>query len=203
MARDAESEKPDTPQIRGSIVGSARTWIAQTYGRDLLERALSSLDPAERARVEGTVLPLEWFPLEIWDRFTLAVAREVLAKTGEDERTFERRIVMESGQTALTRVYRFVFSLLDSTTVLARAIPILRRIYSHGVIELVQNERGHCVLRYSEVPDSMVRVLRRTLPSACEGVLDLAGQKVVSYKVRDERSGSQWTVTYDGQYTAK
>lgn len=203
MARDAESGKPDVPHIRGSIVGSSRTWIAQTYGRDVFDRALGELAPGERARLEGTVLPLEWFPLDTWDRFLAAVGREVRATTGEDERTFHRRIVVESGQNALMRVYRFVFSLLDSTTVLSRSLPILRRVYSHGTIDIEVNERGHCVLRFRDVPESMVPVLRRTFPAACEGVLDLAGQKVIDYKVRETRTGSLWAVTYDGEYTSK
>jgi hypothetical protein len=198
-----DTENLDKPHIRGSIVGPTRSWVIKAYGRELYDRALKALPGEAQARLEGEILPVSWFPLDQFQQFVDVAYREARAASGESEREFNRRMVLESGQSALLKVYRLVFSLFDPKTVISRAVPVYRRVYSHGKVDVTVNERGRCQLRFSEVPDSMLPMVRRTFPYACEAVLDLAGQQLIEGKTSEERTGATTSVSFDATYQKK
>lgn len=189
-----------TPHIRGSVIGPAKQWMLRTYGRPLVERAVSVLSREEQSVLRGELVSVGWYPLAAWSRFLEAMRREVRAETGEDGATFDRRNVFESGSQTLTKVYRFVFGLFEPTTIVGKMTPVFRRIYSHGRVDLLENAPGRCVLAFHSAPTVMLAELQRFFPFSVELMLDLAGQRIVALTPHLESDGEVFSLTLEIGY---
>lgn len=172
----SRSEAPE-PSIRGSYVNTSKSWIMKTYGEDLFRRVVTGL-PKEHQAYLGVIVSTSWYPLRTWTKVLEGVRAEVRKKSGEDERTFDRRNLNESIGAAMKVIYRLAFSVLDPTTVIAKVTPMFQRVYSHGEYEVVKNEPGMCLLRFRDAPAEMLPELQRSFPIAAGWMLETAGQTV-------------------------
>jgi hypothetical protein len=84
----------------------------------------------------------------------------------------------ESISGTMRTVYRIAFAVLSPTTVVAKVTPYFKRVYSHGEYEVIENQPGHCLIRFRDAPTEMLPELERSFPLATEWMLDVAGQKV-------------------------
>jgi hypothetical protein len=166
------------PHIKGSIIRSARDWIIKTYGQEMFDRALSRIPPDMRTVVGGEILSVGWYPLSIWTTFMDSARREAARMTGEDPDAFDRKNIFEAGRNTLLKVYRFVMGFMDPAGAVEKLLPVMKRVYSHGDIEIVSHERGRLVIRFFDAPVSMQAEIVRQFPISCEFMLHLASQKV-------------------------
>jgi len=178
---------PDThtfsePQIKGAIILPARDWMVKTYGSATYERALASIRPDAAEIVRGKIVSVGWYPLQAWTAFTSAMRKEVLASTGEDGKTFDRRIVFEPTRETLLKIYRFVLSLFEVSSATEKLVPVMNRVYSHGKIEMVSHVPGEIVMLFHDAPPSMQDEIQRQFPLACEFMLHLAGQQTTEVR---------------------
>jgi|GEM_PF-3252382 len=182
MSNETEPEF-DRVMIKGATTGPAKEWIIRTYGAEVFNRVISGLNKDDQAVVRGDMVSVGWYPLESWSAFLMATRREVKRLTGEEDTTFDRRLIFEGGRQTLIKVYRFVLGFFDPTTVVNKMTPIFRRIYSHGKVECIGNTKGEYILRFYDAPIEMLEEVRRLVPLGGELALDLAGQQVTSTKV--------------------
>jgi hypothetical protein len=196
---------PDSvPNIKGSIIGPTKDWIIKVYGRELWDKSVASLPKDDAQLFKPDILSVSWYSLESWGRLADALRREVRAKTGEDEATFDRRVVFEAGNQTITKIYRVVLGLFDATTIVSRVVPIFRRVYSHGTVDVVENSMGNCVLRFSHIPwGAMLNDVKRNFPLAAELVLDMAGQRIVEKQVSQQAVGKAFAIELRIQYAKK
>lgn len=166
------------PSIRGSFITTGKAWIIKTYGEDLWQRAIKTLGPEQQALFGFEIIAGSWYSIEEWTKALDAVRAEVLAETGEDGATFDRRLMSESIGITMDKIFRVAFKLLSPTTVVAKVTPYFQRVYSHGMYTVVENELGRCRLRLSDTPIKMEHEVRRAFPIASRWMLDIAGQEV-------------------------
>jgi hypothetical protein len=132
-------------QLRGAPIKGAISWIRDTYGDELYTRALASCGPPIEAMFSREIFAGTLYPVRAWDEALDAVRREVKAKTGEDEATFDHRNVFESGNRVLISVYSFLLNFVDPTKVVNKLHALWSRLYPDCVVNVVTNEAGHCV----------------------------------------------------------
>jgi hypothetical protein len=101
---------------------------------------------------------------------------EVKKATGETREIFDQRGIEEVGGSILNTVYRFIFSLLQPTSILNRISVLFKRNYSHGSVQVVENRPGHCVLLF-ETPKDMRSFIIRHNELGYSHVLRIAGAK--------------------------
>jgi hypothetical protein len=166
------------PHIKGSIIRSARDWIIGTYGQEMFDRAVARIPAEMRTVVAGEILSVGWYPLVTWTTFMDSARREASRMTGENPDEFDRKNIFEAGRNTLLKVYRFVMGFMDPTGAVAKLLPVMKRVYSHGDIEIVSHERGRLVLRFFDAPVSMQAEIVRQFPISCEFMLHLASQRV-------------------------
>ena len=58
----------------------------------------------------------------------------------------------------------------------------MRRIYTHGDVDVVLHEPGLLVIRFHRAPLSMQDEVKRAFPISVEFMLDLAGQEVTDMR---------------------
>lgn len=182
MSISQETPTFSEPQIKGAIILPARDWMAKTYGATTYERALAAIRPDAAEMVRGKIVSVGWYPLSAWTAFTGAMRKEVFASTGEDGKTFDRRIVFEPTRETLLKIYRFVLSLFEVSSATEKLVPVMNRVYSHGKIEMVSHVPGEIVMLFHDAPPSMQDEIQRQFPLACEFMLHLAGQQTTEVR---------------------
>jgi len=143
------------PQIKGAIILPARDWMVKTYGEPTFERALAAIRKDAAEMVRGKIVSVGWYPLQAWTSFMSAMRKEVFASTGEDGKTFDRRVVFEPTRETLLKIYRFVLSLFEVSSATEKLVPVMNRVYSHGKIEMVSHVPGEIVMLFHDAPPSM------------------------------------------------
>jgi hypothetical protein len=166
------------PSSRGAFISPSRSWIIATYGRDVYEASVATLADEHRSVFTGELISVLWYPLEPWTAILGQVRKHAWRVRGESETTFDRRHLHETIGTTLTKVYRTDLGLFDPQAIVAKVTPLLRRIYSHGDYEVVENREGRCVLRFRDAPVQMLPELQRSFPLAASWMLEIAGQEV-------------------------
>jgi len=170
------------PQIKGAIILPARDWMVKTYGVPTYERALAAIRTDAAEIVRGKIVSVGWYPLYAWTAFSSAMRKEVFAATGEDGKTFDRRVVFEPTRETLLKIYRFVLSLFEVSSATEKLVPVMNRVYSHGKIEMVSHLPGEIVMLFHDAPPSMQEEIQRQFPLACEFMLHLAGQQTTEVR---------------------
>jgi len=196
------AEAPE-PSIRGSYISPSKAWIQKTYGDDLWEEALGTLPTEQQAIFRAELVSLAWYPLKHWTALLDAVRGNVRRKTGEDGATFDRRNLYESISGTMRTVYRIAFALLSPTTVVAKVTPYFKRVYSHGEYEVIENQAGHCRIRFRDAPVEMMPELERSFPLATSWMLDVAGQRVISHNLASHAGGQYFSCDLDIKYGPK
>jgi hypothetical protein len=188
------------PHIKGSIIRSARDWIIKTYGQEMFDRSVSRIPAEMRTVVSGEILSVGWYPLVTWTTFMDAARREASRITGEDPEEFDRKNIFEAGKNTLLKVYRFVMGFMDPAGAVEKLLPVMKRVYSHGDIDIVSHERGHLVLRFFDAPLAMQGEIVRQFPISCEFMLHLASQKVTKVTPTLRVDGKAFAYTLDIEY---
>jgi hypothetical protein len=196
------AEAPE-PSIRGSYISPSKAWIQRTYGDEVWEEALATLPAEQQAIFRAELVSLAWYPLKHWTALLDAVRANVRRKTGEDSATFDRRNLYESISGTMRTVYRIAFALLSPTTVVAKVTPYFKRVYSHGEYEVLENESGHCRIRFRDAPVEMLPELERSFPLATSWMLDVAGQRVIQHQLSSHTGHQVFSCDLDIKYEPK
>jgi hypothetical protein len=144
----------------------------------MFDRSVARIPGEMRDVIAGELLSVGWYPLATWTTFMDSARREAGRMTGEGPEEFDRKNMFEASRNALLKVYRFVMGFMDPAGAVEKLLPVMKRVYSHGDIEVVSHERGRLVLRFFDAPLSMQGELVRQFPLSCEFMLHLASQKV-------------------------
>ena len=188
------------PHIKGAIILPARDWMIKTYGPQVYERALASVRRDVVEVISGKLVSVGWYPLQAWTSFTNAMRKEVLNATGEDGKSFDRRIVFEPTRETLLKIYRFMLSLFEVSTATEKLVPIMNRVYSHGKIEMVSHVPGEIVMLFHDAPISMQEEIQRQFPLACEFMLHLAGQQTTEVRPVFKTKGGTFSLELHMKY---
>jgi hypothetical protein len=182
MSQDQQAGKT-APQIRGAHVAKIIQWIRDTYGESFYTRALARLSEEKRSHFQRAILSTGWYPLELWDSFLGACREEAMAHNGESEASFDRKIVYEAGGSRLFQtLYKFMFNVFKTTSIIQRMPMFHERTYDQGKCEILENETGSCLVRFSG-PAEMYDSLRRFGPLVVSYLLDLSGAKTIKAEV--------------------
>ncbi len=164
------------PMIKGAFMKDARNWARTAYGADAYQSALAKLSAADRALVDGLIVPGAWYPLAGWDRFLDAMRAEAAARKGEPELVFDMRNMREAGGSIVVKsIYKVLLNLVGPTTAIERAVQIYNRAYNGGRCEIVENVRGRAVVRYVDGSPALLSNLSHHLPTAICWVLEQSG----------------------------
>jgi hypothetical protein len=197
MAKEADDEL----KIKGSVIKDPRDWARGAYGPEAYQAAISRLSPADRAMVDGTLLPSSWYSVATWDRFLSEMRKEARTRKGDSAETFNMRNMREAGSAIVRTVYKFMLGLLNPRTVIDKGVAIYRRVYSQGQFDLVENIPGRAVVRFTDSSAGFRENLTNNLPTGLVFLLELNGAKDARSQVsRDEmvegRMVFEVTVTY-------
>jgi len=173
----------DIPMIKGTIVAPTLTWIPETYGKDMFQRVLAKAPEQSRKLAEGPIVSSAWYSLVAFDDLMQLCALEAQKQTGEKPDIFFRRMVMESGNQALVKVYKFVMRMFDPTTLIGKGVPLMKRTYNFGEIHVHENVSGKCRLEFSAIPKAAIESIRQGFPNAIQLVLTGCGATVVDQQI--------------------
>jgi hypothetical protein len=193
----------EEPAIRGSYISPSKAWIIRTYGAAIFEAGLQALPPEDRGLYAGELVSLAWYPLRSWTALLDEVRRQVQLQRGESEETFDRRHMFESISGTMQKIYRVAFGLFSPTSVISKMVPYFNKVYNYGAYEVLENQEGHCVLRFKDAPVAMLSEIRRSFPLAASWMLDMAGQEVTRMRVQPRVLGSTFHCDLDIEYQSK
>jgi hypothetical protein len=178
--------KSDPCQLRGVFAARFIHWIRDTYGEALYDRVLARLDGADRAYFRRMILSLGWYPLPTWNRFLDASRAEVRLATGEDEVTFDRRLMREAGGVVMQTLYRFVIAWVNPSAAISRVPAAIAKMLDQGSAETLENREGHALVRFRG-PEELYPFVGRYAEVGLEVILGLSGAKDVRcQRARDE-----------------
>lgn len=164
------------PKIKGAFMKDARNWARTAYGADAYQSALAKISDADRAIVNGIIVPGGWYPIAGWDRFLDAMRAEAAARKGESAVVFDLRNMREAGGSIVVKsIYKVLLHLVGPTTAVDRAVQIYNRAYSEGRCEIVENVRGRAVVRYVDGSPALQKNLSHHLPTALVWVIEQSG----------------------------
>lgn len=174
-------------KIKGAAIKAPRDWMRTAYGPEAYKSALSKLTEAERAFVDGPILAGSFYPIEAWDRFQAAMRAEALQRQGHNDLQFNMRNMREAGSSIVRGVYKFLLGIMSAQSTLEKCVIVFNRIYSEGRCELVSNDRGRAVVRYSDARPGLRTNLKHNFLPSLMFVLELNGSKGIDGHVsRDE-----------------
>jgi len=164
------------PMIKGAFMKDARNWARTAYGADAYKSALAKLSDADRALVDGLIVPVVWYPIAGWDRFLDAMRAEAAARKGDSAFVFDMRNMREAGGSIVVKsIYKVLLHLIGPTTAIEKAVQIYNRAYNGGRCEIVENVRGNAVVRYVDGSPALLNNLSHHLPTALAWVLEQGG----------------------------
>ena len=166
-------------KLNGIIVSTTLSWMRRAYGDDVVERALLQLPSEQRASLKKLVISLGWYDISLYERLLDLCYEEVKKKTGETRESFDQRGIEEVGGGILNTVYRFIFSLMQPSSILNRISALFKRNYSHGSVSVVENQPGYCLLLF-ELPNDMRSFIMRHNEIGYPHVLKMAGAKNIT-----------------------
>jgi hypothetical protein len=192
------------PQIKGAFMRDARNWARTAYGADAYQSALAKLSDADRAIVNGIIVPGGWYPLAGWDRFLDAMRAEASARKGESEFVFDMRNMREAGGSLVVKsIYKVLLHLVGPTSAIEKAVQIYNRAYSEGRCEIIENVRGRAVVRYIDATPALLKNLSHHLPTAMVWVLEQSGAQDVAPQItRSDTAGGKLAFEVSVTYRA-
>ena len=161
------------PQIRGTAVSAVFGFIKKHYGEALLRDIVNRLPIEHQRPFQKLVLPISWYPVASYELFLALAHQEISKQTQETQIEFEKRMFLSESK-LMQSIYKFVFSLMQPTALLARLPSFLGRLYDQGEVKLIENRAGHCLLRYSG-PRSLYAHMRRSCIPGNTHFLEIGG----------------------------
>lgn len=197
------SPPPRDEKLRGAVMNEARGTIRREWGDGVYERALGRLTDADRDLIDGPLLASSFYPVATWDRFLDAAFVEASRETGVTREQFYEKLVQLGGGRLLQALYKMFLGIMSPTTV-AKLIPgFWMRLYTSGRLELVENEPGRCVFRFTDRDGAFRANVTDHLPPGVTLLLEKNGARQIESRVTlDELSNDGLTVEVTTTYDA-
>jgi hypothetical protein len=174
-------------KIKGAVIRDPRDWMRTAYGPNAYKSALSKLSREQQEIIDGPILAGSWYPIDAWDRFCTAMREEARTRQGHSDVQFNLRNMREAGSATVRTVYKFLVGLMSARSVVEKAVVVLNRAYSEGQAEILSNEPGRAVVRYSNCRPDLRTNLSNNFGIAFIVVLEMNGAKGIEAQcTRDE-----------------
>lgn len=162
----------------------------ELLGRDVVERGLSRVSPALRARVAGAV-PGEWVPLEAADE----TFRSIADVAERDWPTLHMQLARHTVERAYRTLWRMLLRVASDSALVSRTPVIFGKSYNRGrlVANVLFPGRGEVeLLDWADVPDWPIRGTQ----AGIETGLRIAGRLNVRVESKRTRTGASFHVTW-------
>jgi hypothetical protein len=187
-------------KLNGAPIKTAIVWVRKTYGADLYARALDSCGAEIRGIFSAEVFAGTYYPIQAWDTVLDAIRREVKAKTGEDEATFDRRNIFEAGNQIVLSLYSFVLQFMDPRKVVTKLNALWTRLYPDCTVKIVTNELEHCVADI-EGPAVYRKSATHHFAPGLDLLLTMSGAKDVQVRVvHNNEVDGRFSLRAEGKY---
>lgn len=164
------------PMIRGTAVSAVFGFLKKNYGEAFLRSMIATL-PVEHQKIFEGLLPVSWYPIASYDLLLALAHQSISEQTHETRIEFEKRIFLSESK-IMQGIYKFIFSLMQPTALLARVPSFVGRLYNQGEVKLLENRAGRCLLRYSG-PRALYEHMRRSCISGNTYFLEIGGAREI------------------------
>ncbi len=121
------------PNVKGAIVAGALEHIDAAYGPRTGALVLSRLDAAFRAKLEGVLLPMAWFPIALLDQLVRVTDESV----GRGDGTTAEAIGRACADRELPTTHRMFMQSATPTTAIERVPQIYRSYFARGEVRVL------------------------------------------------------------------
>ena len=194
FASDSErslSMPPGDAHVKGTLLLAGMEHLEHAHGHDTLTRVIHGLAPDARARLTGVVLPVAWFPLEIYEALLVSAERVLGQKDGS--------VAFEIGAATAARdlpsTHRLFMQSATPAMALARIPQLWRTYHSRGDVVISQVPAGGWRLEVRDVaPDPHLHAM--AMAGFYGKLLELAGARDVRVALLSSRGrGDERTIT--------
>ena len=123
------------PNVKGAMVAGVLEHIDAAYGPRTGALVLSRLDPAFRAKLEGVLLPMAWFPVALLDQL-VRVADESM---GRGDGTTAEAIGRGCADRELPTTHRMFMQSATPTAAIERVPQIYRSYFARGEVRVLSS----------------------------------------------------------------
>ncbi len=177
--------------LKGAAWKPIVKFVKVTFGEDPLSKVLESVSPECRTIASETILVNSWYDMSLIEEFISAADRLL----GTGDLTIARKMGQYSAEFGIKTVYKIFMKVGSPEFVIKKAPVIWKRYYSRGDLNLVEFEKGHVILRLTDMGQiSKVTCVRVT--GWMETTLRMSGAKDsvvehISCKIRGD-SHEEW-----------
>lgn len=180
------------PSVHGAQVLSARVALEKMLGPEVVARAIASLPAATREAYVG-VTSVGWLPIDVFDAFLHAAARE----GDRDVTKMVREQSIASAEALLNGLWRSLLRFTSDDALVARTPTIYGKTFNTGRLMSRIDRPGIAEIQqtgWPEIPDLHVA----GLAAGIETVLRCAGRESVKVVWKRTPTGVDYTATWRG-----
>lgn len=179
--------------LSGLTVQNSRQSLEEIAGREVVERALAELSPADRDEYLS-VGPDSWLPVRIADEVQRAVAREAGIPVGEFA-GFVRSFSHRSVERMVSTVWKVLLRFTSDKALVERTPDLFSKTYNVGRLSAVVDGPGRGTLVLEDWPGISDEQMIGTA-AGIEAVLQTAGRRNVEIRWQRTPSGATYTATW-------
>ncbi len=192
-SREAESRSlvPGEAHVKGTFLVACMEHLEQAHGGAGLGRVLGALSTDVRSRLTGVVLPVAWFPLDVYDRLLDAAERTL----GGGDGTLALEIGAATAARDLPTTHRLFMQSATPAMALTRIPQLWRTYHSRGEVLISQVPAGGWRLEVRDLsPETYLHAM--AMCGFYQKLLELAGARDVRVALLSSRGrGEERTVT--------
>ncbi len=169
--------------IKGALIAARRAFVVESFGQDAWESLLATLDPEEREVLQGLVLAINWYPLELATRLEHAIVR-VLG--GGDPTLYDAMGAHSAGRNLRSLYAAFVSTNRDPAGFFSRLLLAYPQMHDFGSaavegvraasMDLVHDYAGHANVGFCRVSVGFFRAASEVLAPSAVSVKEVACQ---------------------------
>ncbi len=173
--------------LKGAAWKPIVKFVKVTFGNEAFTRVLESVSPPCREIASETILVNNWYEMSLIEEF-ISTADKLL---GSGDLTIARKMGQYSAEFGIKTVYKVFMKVGTPEFVIKRAPVIWNRYYSKGKLEALVLEKGHVVLRLTDI-GSISKVTCVRVTGWMEMTLKMSGaiNSVVQHISCQSRGGS-------------
>ncbi len=154
-------------KVKGIFLAHVHDYVVREHGQAALDRVIAALPPAP-AKLLSAPAGFEWYPLSA----CVEVERKLVELLYGGDLEQAQRLGEYDITESVNKVYRFLFRILDTTTILSRSGKLWNSFYDGGRVVVAQPRATEVVLTLEDF-DSLHPVHCHEIQGAFRGLLKL------------------------------
>jgi hypothetical protein len=136
-------------KIRGTGWLGINEYFVNTYGKDRVDRVISTLSPEDQAALTELILTISWVDLGAYIHFLLAADRIL----GKGDYELIKKANAYSANKDIRGIYKIFTNFVSPKFIIRNAGKLWSRYFDQGTLKLIREDKKGMTLQLTDFPD--------------------------------------------------